>query len=252
MKLNKLFRTYQGLIVSIGILIVSVLGIVLGVVPIVQKTIVMNTQFNSLSAEVVVLKNKVSLLESIDEGSMRNNVQTLLSAVPSDKSIPTLLWTLDGLSAKTGVAAGNFSLAKLGSLATESAKRVTADEQAVGGNIVPFSMDISGSLDQIRGFLASSVSVRRLIRIRTFTVRFAKRSTEATGSANMISANLEMDTYYSPLPTTIGSVNQPLTALTSTDDDLIAKVAQMQLMQSTSLTLPSPSTGAVKPDPFSL
>jgi Tfp pilus assembly protein PilO len=250
MKLTKLFRTYQGLIVSVGVLIVSGLGIVLGVVPILEKTIAMNTQLKSVSAEVDVMRDKASLLESIDEGSMRDSVQTLLSAVPADKSVPTLLWTLDGLSAKTGVAVGNFSLAKLGSLATESAKRVSADEQAVGGNILPFTINISGTLDQLRGFLATSLSVRRLVRIRTLGVLFQKT---ASGSADMVTATLGMDTFYSPLPTTIGSVSQPLTALTSTDDDMIAKVAQMQLMGSPSLTVP-PRTGggAVKPDPFSL
>jgi Tfp pilus assembly protein PilO len=249
MQLTKLFRRYEGLIVSIAIFIVSGLGIVLGVVPILQKTIALYTQFNSVSAEVNVLKNKVAVLASVDESSLRSSVQTLLSAVPSDKSVPTLLWTLDGLTAKTGVAAGAFSLAKLGSLATESAKRVTADEQTVGGNILPFTISISGSLDQLRGFLATSVSVRRLVRIRTLGVSFQKN---ATGSADVVSATLGMDTFYSPLLTTIGSVSQPLTALTSTDNDVVAKVAQMQLMGSTSLTLPPSAGGAVKPDPFSL
>ncbi|MCX6792342.1 MAG: hypothetical protein NT149_04900 [Candidatus Gottesmanbacteria bacterium] len=252
MQLNKLFHNYLGLIVSVGILIVSGLGILLGVVPILQKTIDMNTQFNSLSAEVDILKNKVSVFESIDEVSMRSNVQTLLSAVPSDKSLPTLLGTLDGLTAKTGVASGNFSLAKLGSLATESAQRLSADEQDVGGNILPFTIDITGSLDQIRGFLAASVSVRRLLRIRTFDVSFLKTAPESSESANLVSATLGMDTFYSPLPTTIGSVSQPLTALTSTDDDVIAKVASMQLLVVPSSPLPPPSVGPSKPDPFSL
>ncbi len=252
MQLNKLIRQYQGVIVSAVVLIVSILGIVFGVVPTVQKTIAMNTQVRNISADVDVLKNKVSVLESIDEGSLRNSVQTLLSAVPSDKSVPTLLATLDGLSAQTGVAAGNFTLAKFGSLATESAKRVTADEETVGGSILPFSINISGTLEQLRGYLASSVSVRRIIRVRTLGVSFGSAASEASGSADTVSATLGMDTFYAPLPATIGSVSQPLEAVTSADEELIAKVAQMQLMESTSLTLPAPSAGVIKPDPFSL
>lgn len=250
MQITKLLRAYQGVIVSIIILIVSGLGIIFGVVPILQKTIVMNTDINNLSKEIEALKNKVSVLESVDEGSLRNNAQVLLSAVPSDKSVPTLLWTLDGLTAKTGVGTGNFLVARLGSLATESAKRVTADEQEIGGNILPFTVNITGSLDQLRGFLASTVSVRRLLRIRTLGVSFQKTGSESTGSANMVTAILGMDTFYSPLPTTIGSVSQPLTPLTSTDDDLVAKVAAMQLMETT--TLQPPLTGAARPDPFGL
>lgn len=249
MQLRKLFREYQGLIISVGVLIVSGLGLVLGVVPLIQKTIDLNTENSSLSAEVDLLNNKVSVLQSIDENMMRSDLQTLLSAVPSDKSLGTLLGTLDGLTGKTGVSSGNFSLSKLGSLATESAQRLTADEQAVGSNILPFTISLTGTLDQMRGFLATSISVRRLFRVRTFDVSFLKAGTE---SGTMVSANVAMDTFYSPLPSAIGSVSQPLTALTSTDTDLIAKVAAMPLLVQTSATLPPPTAGAGKPDPFSL
>jgi Tfp pilus assembly protein PilO len=250
MQLRKLSREYQGLIVSIGILIVCGLGVLLGVVPLIQKTIDLNTENRSLSAEVDLLNNKVSVLQSIDENAMRSDLQTLLSAVPSDKSLSTLLDTLDGLTGKTGVSSGNFSLSKLGSLATESAQRLSADERAVGSNILPFTISLTGTLDQMRGFLATSVSVRRLFRIRTFDVSFVKTGTE---SGTMVSANMAMDTFYSPLPSAIGSVSEPLTALTSTDTNLIAKVAAMQpLVQTSSVTLPPPTGGAGKSDPFSL
>lgn len=249
MQLKKLFHEYQGLIVSIGILIVCGLGVLLGVVPLIQKTIELNTQNHSLSAEVDLLNNKVSVLQSIDENAMRSDLQTLLSAVPSDKSLGTLLGTLDGLTGKTGVSSGDFSLPKLGSLATESAKRLSADEQAVGSNILPFTISLTGTLDQMRGFLATSISVRRLFRVRTFDVSFLKSGTE---SGTMVSANVAMDTFYSPLPSAIGSVREPLTALTSDDSDLIAKVNAMQLLVTTAATLPPPTGGAGKPDPFSL
>jgi Tfp pilus assembly protein PilO len=249
MQLKKIFREYQGLIVSIGILIVSGLGFVLGVVPLLQNTITMNNEFNTLSAEVDVLKNKVSVLETIDEDTMKSNLQTLLSAVPSDKSLSTLLGTVDGLTAQTGVSVDNFSLSRLGSLATDSAQRLNADEQAVGSNILPFKISIAGSFDQVRAFFAAAVSVRRLVRIRTFDASFLKTGTV---SANMVSANVTMDAFYSPLASTIGSVRQPVTALSDTDNELIAKVAAMQLLVQPSSTLPPPSAGAAKSDPFSL
>lgn len=250
MQLKKLFHEYQGLIVSIGILIVCGSGLLLGVVPLIQKTIDLNTESRTLSAEVDLLNNKVSVLQSIDENAMRRDLQTLLSAVPSDKSLSTLLATVDGLTSQTGISVDGFSLSKPGSLATESAKRLSADEQAVGSNILPFTVSIAGSFDQIRTFFASSVSVRRLFRIRTFDVSFLKAGTE---SANMVSARVAMDAFYSPLPSVIGPVSEPLTALTSTDIDLIAKVAAMQpLAQTSSLALPPPTAGAGKADPFSL
>lgn len=249
MQLKKIFRDYQGLIVSIGILLICGFGFVLGVVPLAQKAIDQNREFNTLSAEVNILKNKVSVLETLDEETIRNTLQTLLSAVPSDKSLSTLLGTVDGLAAQTGISVDTFSLSKLGGLSTASAERLSADEQGAGSNILPFTISIAGTLDQMRAFLTASISVRRLFRIRTLDVSFLKTGTV---SASMVSANMAMDAFYSPLPSTIGSVNQPLTALTNTDDDLIAKVAAMKLLVQPSSTLPPPAAGAAKSDPFSL
>lgn len=249
MQVTKLFRQYREIIISAGVLITCVLGLLLGVIPLVQKTMTLRRESKDLSAEVEILKQKVAILQSVDEDAMKRDVQTLLSAVPSDKSISTVLGTLDGLTAKTGVSAGNFSLARLGSLATASAQRLTTDEKVVGSNIVPFTISISGSLDQIQAFLATSISVRRTFRVRTFNVAFQKT---ASGSASMASANVTMDAFYSPLPTTIGSVGQPLADLTGEERELVAKVAAIPLLIPPSSPLPPPAYGPAKADPFSL
>lgn len=252
MQLNKLFRQYRELIISIGVILVSILGFVLGVVPLVKKTMVLNTEYRTLSQEVDVLREKASVLQSIDEGTMKTDLQALLFAVPSDKSISSLLGTIDSLTAKTGVTPGTVSLAKLGSLATASAQRLNVEEKTVGSNIVPFTMSISGTLDQTRTFLATSVSVRRVFRIRSFDVSFMKTDTVSTASATMVSTHLSMDAFYSPLPTSIGSVSQPLTPLTGADTDLIEKVVRIPLLVPPSIPLPPPSAGPAKLDPFSL
>lgn len=248
MQLKKFLREYQGLIISAGILIVCVLGVLLGIVPLVRNTIDLNHENSSLTKEIELLNNKVTVLQSIDENAMRSDLLTLLSAVPSDKSLSTVLATLDGLTARTGLSSGDFSLIKVGSLSTESA-RPSADEKAVGSNILPFTVGLTGSMDQLRAFMATSVSVRRMFRVRTFEIGFEK---SASGSSNMLLANVGMDAFYSPLPPAIGSVSQPLTPLTSADSDLIAKLAGMQLLVPQSSPLPPPSAGGEKPDPFSL
>ncbi len=252
MQLTKILRQYRDLIISIGVILVSLLGLVVGVVPLVQKTIALNKEYRALSQEVDVLRNKVSVLQSIDESAMKKDLQELLYAVPSDKSLSTLLGTIDSLTAKTGVSAGNFSLSKLGSLATSSAQRLTTDEKTVGSNIVPFTMNISGTLDQIRGFLATSISVRRLFRIRSFAVSFVRTDTESTGSAIMTSAHMAMDAFYSPLPTSIGSIGQQLSDLSGEEKDLVSKVAGIPLLVPLFPALPPAALGPAKTDPFSL
>lgn len=234
------FRTYQGLSVSVGILIVCVVGLVLGVVPIGKKGFDTAKDVRSLVTKVNVLQNKIFVLQSIDENEMRNDVQTLLSALPPDKSIGTLFDTIDGLTTKTGVSVDSFTIIKPESVGTASASQLTP---------VPFTVHFSGTLPQVKAFLAAAISVRRLLHVRSFDVT----SPPSTGSAGLVSVTVAMDAFYSPIPKAIGSVTQPITGLTNADSDLIAKISSMQLIQSASVVgLPSASASASKVDPFSL
>lgn len=244
MQLKKIFRQYQDLLISITILLVSAFGLLAGIIPLAKSGLDINSSSATLSMEVDALNKKVSILQSADEDMLRSNLQALLIAVPSDKSLSTLLGTVDGLSAKTGVSVGTLSLTRPGSLATVSATRLTADERAVGSNILPFSLSVSGTLDQVKAFLSAAVSVRRLFRIRSFDIVFA--------NTNVITANLSMDAFYSPLPSTIGTVRTPISALSATDTEFIAKITAMQQFAQPSAVLPAAAAGAGKPDPFSL
>lgn len=249
-KLKKLLREYQGLIIPAGVLMLCGFGIVLGVVPLARKAMTMNTEIKTVSKEVDALTNKVSVLQTIDEDAMRRDLQTLLSAVPSDKSPSTLLATLDGLASQTGVSIGSVSLTNLGSLATDSAKQLTEEERALGSHLLPLTINISGTYAQVQAFLTASTSVRRLFRIRTFDISLGNTTTG--GSTNMLTANIAMDAFYYAIPSSIGTIGQPIVPLTSADTDLIAKVESMQLVAQTSAGLPPPSGGAGKSDPFSL
>ncbi len=243
MQLKRFFRRYQALIISIVILLVCGFGFAMGIVPLAQKIVDLNNEFITSSQEVNGLNSKTALLQAVNEYTMRSDLLTLLSAVPSDKSLPTVLSTLDGLAAQTGVSLDTVSLAKGGFLSTASAEPLTADEQAIGTNIIPFTVGFTGTFDQVHAFLTASTSVRRLFRVQTFDVSF--------GQDNTVAANVSMEAFYSPLPTAIGAVGQPITSLSGTDARVIASVSAMQLLVQPS-SLPPPSGGAGKSDPFSL
>lgn len=244
MQIKKIFREYRGPVISAGILLVSGFGFLFGVIPLIRKTIDVNKEYKVLSDEVFLLTKKASLLKSVDENEIRRNVNTLLTAVPSDKSLTTVLNTLDSVTVQTGVAAGSFSLAKPGSLASESAKRLSADEKAVGSNILPFTVSVQGSFEKIQAFLAMSTAVRRLLGVRTFSVSF-------TG-ADTVSANVAMDAYYSPVSSSIGSVSHPVTMITNEENEIIGKVSAMPIHTLSSYTPLPPAAAGVKTDPFSL
>ncbi len=247
MKLKKIFRTYRKLIIGIIILIVSVCGIFFGVVPLGLQSIELQNSIVELTNQITILEEKTTILQSVDEDTLRGQLLTLTSVVPADKSLFSLFQTVDAVTSQIGVSVVDFSLVKPGSLATESAARMTAEENAVGVNLLPFSLTINGAYDQMGAFFATAVNVRRLLRIRSFDL--------SLDSSDIVSARINMDAAYAPLPVRVGAVTDAISPLGEKEEQVIIKAAAIPLMVRQPLTTGTPSVSSDtsgKSDPFSL
>jgi Tfp pilus assembly protein PilO len=222
MSLKKFIKTYQQIITSVVILLICAGSIIFGIVPAVRKLIDMRETNALLTTKNQGLRLKASVLASLDEEVQKINLNSLIAAVPPDKSLPSIFSTIDGLSANTGVSVSNFVLMSAGSLATESARKQSGEEQKLGSNLLPFSVSIKGSYQQIRNFLESAVAVRRFFRVRQFDLTF-------TGPA-VLTATLGMDAYYAPFPTQLGLIEQRLDLLTPKEEEVIGKVSTLPLL----------------------
>src|SRR5258706_7276015 len=100
-------------------LLLSVVGFAVGIIPLAQKELALSGEVTSASGEVQSLQRKASVLDSLDEEALKNDLVTLVTAVPADKSLMTLLGTIDGVTRKTGVSLVDISLTKPWSLATD-------------------------------------------------------------------------------------------------------------------------------------
>jgi hypothetical protein len=143
----------------------------------------------------------------------------------------------------------NFTLTKPGSIATESAKRLSNDERKVGSSFLPFTLTVSGTYDQIRTFVERSVLVRRFFRIRHFSISFDQKET--------FSVHMGMDAYYAPLPTNLGSASQTVDSLSESDQAVIERVLAMPVLGNDSSPEVSKDTTVPvetvpREDPFSL
>lgn len=246
-EIRKLFRQYQGLIISVLILIGVGAGVVFGLIPAVGKVMSIRSESQEISEYVMKLGEKVSILEAIDESTYQRLLTELSLAVPPDKSFTSLFATIDGLSAMTGVSVLDVVLTRPGALATDSARRQSAEEQKVGSNLLPFTITIAGSYLQIRDFLERAVNVRRFFRVHNFDIALINEST--------ITVKLGLDAFFAPLPNNLGSVEQPITPLSSTDEQVIALVTSLPVVgQDISLTIPEgtplPSSTSFRDNPF--
>jgi len=217
--ITKLLRKYQGLIISLIMIGITLVGVLVGIIPGVQKIIDIQNQSMQLSKTIQVLRNKITILESQDESVYRDEFAQLLAAVPGDKSLPTLFTTLDGLGQQSGVTLSDFSLVRLGSIATGSAEKRSAEEEKLGSNLLPFTITVNGNYDQVYTFLSQVNNVRRFFRVRNFEISFSDMSS--------ISVHMGMDAFYAPITTSIGSIESPLQPLSSKDVDLIKQISEM-------------------------
>ncbi len=220
---KKYIRKYQGLAISLGVIIVVVLCVFFGLLPAVTKIKEMRASVSDLSSQVSVLQQKAAILESIDEETYKNYLADLALAVPTDKSLTSLFSTIDGLSRETGVTLSDFTLSRPGTIATESAKRLSNDERKLGSSLLPFTLTVTGTYEQIRKFVEYAVSVRRFFRIRYFSISFDEKK-------ETISVHMGMDAYYAPLPTNLGSASQSVEGITQSDQSVIEKVMGMAVL----------------------
>lgn len=237
--IRKWLRPYQEFVLPVTLLGVSSLVIFIGVIPGVRKTYQQWNQLQVEQQEVTELREKVTFLASLNETTLFNQLSSLTSTIPTDKSIPSIFSTIDGVSAKTGSVFSSMQLASPGSIATAAAKRQTTEEATLGSYVTPFTLTMEGSYSQLRDTFDTLTTSRRLLRIKNVTVSF---TTESSGRAI-----LSMDTFYAPLSKS--SIGKKLVPLTGKEDSLIARVSNLPLLSRVGVATSVPVLP--RPDPFS-
>jgi hypothetical protein len=242
-KLPKFVRTYQNFIVSGSILFFCILGLFLVTLPFGNRVRELYAEVDTIVTETDALTRKLNTLNSLDEGTLRQQLGDVLSAVPSDRSYPTLFETVEGVAAQTGVSIVNMNITGGTSLATASASKATVAEKQLGTRTVPFSVSVTGTVSQIRDFIALAPSVRRLLRIRTFNISYPEEERPLT-------ITIDMDAFYEPLPSSIGSAKSVLPNITDAEIEVINKLSQLPLASGASASLPPPAIGQARANPF--
>lgn len=198
----------------------------------------------TLADETETLQNKLNLLNTLDEETLRVQLTEVLSAVPAERSFPTVFETVEGVAAQTGVTVISMNLTGGATLATPSASKVSAADKKLGTRTIPFSVAINGSLPAVQEFIALIPKVRRLFRIRVFSISFPK-------DLRPLTVSIEMDAFYEPLPATLGTAKTTLPTLTEADQAMVTRLIELPLATFDSGAMPPPLIGKIKENPFS-
>ncbi len=221
--IRRFLRMYQSFVVSGTILVFCLIAFFVGVSPGIKMTIKLFKETQTLRSTVKTLETKKRILDELDVTVLTSYAKAAISAVPADKSLGSLFSTVDALTAREGVTVTGVSLGHVGSVATESARSLSADEKKIGVNIVPFSIIIEGSIDRVRNVVDSAVKIRRFFRVRSFDLTFDNKT-------GVTKSTLAMDAYYVPDPKLLSKVTDSLTTLSAEEIEILDKVASFPLL----------------------
>jgi len=221
--IRRFLRQYQSFVISGTVILFSIVAFFVGLLPGIHAAIRLISETHSLQNTVKILTEKQRILSDLDISMLTTYSAAAITAVPADKSLGSLFSTVDTLTAQENVTVTGISLGTVGSVASDSAKKLTVDEQKIGVNIVPFSIIIEGPIDRVRNVVDRAVKIRRFFRVRSFDLSFDTKS-------GVTKSTLSMDAYYVPDLKQLSKVSDALTTLTPDEMEILDKVSAFPLL----------------------
>lgn len=219
---QRFIRLYQGIAVSAVAIIFCIIALLGGVLPAIKKISELALTINSMNQDNASLGKKVAILESYDEVELKDKLGIVYSAVPGDKDIPGLFGTVELVAAQTGVTILDMNVSG-GKVSSASAIKQTPLEKQLGTRILPFTVTIVGDFSSMQKFITLAPTVRRLMRIRSFSIQFPK-------SDKPLTVSMVMDAFYEPSVTALGGAGSVIASITTSEQATIDKLALFPLL----------------------
>jgi hypothetical protein len=190
----------------------------------VPKVVGLRSQISSTQTLDATLTQKLSILQSFAQNPAINNVNAAVTALPKTNPSVVVISQLKNATSCCGVILSNIK---------SGASTGSTELQITNTNF-----QVVGPRDSIINYLKSveliaPISVINSVRINE--------------NGGLTSANVSLLSYWAPYPTTIPSVTQPITDLTSSEKLILSQIS--------SLTQPTivqglPAESGVNPAPF--
>ena len=229
LKIQRIIRFHKTLVVYSALLIAGLICLFVGLIPAIGKSIALIKDLRTMQEEIAGIQKKASMLQSVDLLELEQTARDVLAGVPPDKSVSTLLSTIEAVATKYNLYISDMSIEGIASLAKDSAKPVTKPE----GNILTEGISLQGELIQLRNFLTECVRVRRLMRVKDMVITSMPKS-------NLITAKLTIEVFYLPLPQTIGKISDALDPFSQKELATIEKIKSYPIMYDSEIMPISP------------
>lgn len=223
----KLFYTkYKIFIIPtvIGLICIGILGFV--IFPQVLEYLKDMDQFTIAQNRIVSLNQKATELKTIDQATRQQQLKTALTILPTDRSVPQAMAALQTLVTKSNLVLKNTAYSAV---------------SKSGETSFSFTITVLGPLSSIRNFLNSLSEGPRIFKVESIALRFQP-------GGLLAEADIPLSVFYTPAPTTKISLDQPVSQISSKQEELIAKLTKAMAAAEVSSTSSAVPLG--KADPF--
>jgi len=186
---------------------------------------------------LVQLIEKSTQLEKLDEVTLKKNFQVAQEALPSEKDVSGLLFTLARLESESTLSASGFKI-NPGLISTPAAVPKVATPSGVAKgkaqeptevktkttaplSTLDFGLSLSGDFSALRSFLERIKEIRPLLLITSFNL-----SQEREASSG---ADLKVQFYYQVQPSFLGKISDPLSVLAIQEEEVLAEISRRPL-----------------------
>lgn len=193
---NETFLKYQPVIIPSVIVVVCVILFFTFTLPQIFKIQANQKQLSELKQKNDFYSEKLLALGKIEPQSYRDNLSASLVALPDDRDIPGVI----GLITQTVNASG---------MVLEAIAFAAPTAPTPNINNYQIRIQVTGGMPELKIFNEKIKQVPRVMKLS-----YVELSTSIGGKTD---ASLELTAYFQPLPSNIGSVDDPLSQLTQQD-----------------------------------
>lgn len=207
-------------------------------IPRLQIALALREEVKSENILLEKLTTKANSLEGIDEASLKEKLDISLNAILDNKDVMKAVSLFKNLAQDKQVFVESINVSP-GEIATETAGSKIADLE-----ILDFNIKILGDWNRILEFFGALEEVVPLANITTLKIN---------NSSNTSLAQINVETYLSPLPKVLGKIDLPIPKITTEEEGVLEVLEKFRKYEIIVQEFPSSSvSGVPRFNPFSL
>lgn len=203
--LRILYTKYKSYLLPVGIIVVCLIIFIQFTLQQIQGLFTLQDEERLLRSRIEMLKQNKILLASLPDETLNQQVQTVSTALPSEKDFSGIITALSEAAAEAGVGLGDYSF-QVGDLSDRPSVTL------VGQPFIEVNLLINGGIEGVKNFtevLAKKLPLSEII------------STQLTNT----DATVKVFFYYKPYVSSQVNIDHPLQGFSKKEVDLMQTLA---------------------------